>query len=478
MLTKQIEGSTEKCGCYWGQSAYGPLRLELLSSSGDEEAEARSQPPNPCFDFGVSTSFSNPEKSIVRRTFLLSHSRYPHVPPRKVTQLQYLAWSDFDVPNDPGGLLKFMNEVDTLRAEPEQIGSSSDAILLHCSAGIGRTGGYIIIDAILDSIRNELTNRRSKPTVDDFVDINMNTEDALITNQHEESSAGEPRQASRTHKSSGGTNCSGQSSIEFRDRSTSPASSVLGNVSDSSMSSSLLPSVLNANGDSRGCPMTASPPPMHTSKDNFDAEQAKLIGALNKLKHSSPGHTSSNSNSTTTLPSGSNFSWVNEGKSMTTTSSPLSVESSRPASPNKVKILPQTHAVFDFDYTLPRQLNTKLGPQLLSSLQDPVQSVLEDMREQRMSLCQSLRQYVFVHRAIIEGALSIVDEHEHRRQRRDRAMSIVDLESSCTGKRLATPTELPMVDPSGAIKLVKRPSYKRRDRSDTTVLSTFGAQTR
>ena len=32
------------------------------------------------------------------------------------------------------------------------------------------------------------------------------------------------------------------------------------------------------------------------------------------------------------------------------------------------------------------------------------------MREQRMSLCQTLRQYVFVHLAILEGSLDIVDE--------------------------------------------------------------------
>lgn len=478
MLTKQIEGSTEKCGCYWGQSAYGPLRLALLSSSGDEEAEARAQPSNPGFDFGVSNSFSNPEKTIVRRTFLLSHSHYPHVPPRKVTQLQYLAWSDFDVPSDPSGLLNLMHEVDTLRAEPEQSRLSSDTVLLHCSAGIGRTGGYIIIDAILDSIRNELINWRGKSMVDDAVDVNMNTEDAPISNQHAGSFGGEPRQTSPTHKSSGGRNCSsGQSSIEFRDRSTSPASSFPSNVSDSSMSSSLLPSVLNANGDSRGIPMTASPPAMHSYKDDSDVEQTKLIGALNKLKHSSPGHTSSNSNSTTTLLSGSNSSWVIEGKSTPATSSPLSMELSSPsASPNNVNTLAQTHAGFDFNCTLPRQLNSNSGPRSLSSFSDPVQFILEDMREQRMSLCQSLRQYVFVHRAIIEGALSIVDEH--RRQQRDRAMSTMDLELSCTGKRLATPTELPMVDPSGATKLVKRPSYKRKDRSDSTLSSTFGAQTR
>jgi hypothetical protein len=47
---------------------------------------------------------------------------------------------------------------------------------------------------------------------------------------------------------------------------------------------------------------------------------------------------------------------------------------------------------------------------LLSTLDEPIHRVIEDMREQRMSLCQSLRQYVFVHRAVIEGVLMFVDE--------------------------------------------------------------------
>jgi hypothetical protein len=37
-------------------------------------------------------------------------------------------------------------------------------------------------------------------------------------------------------------------------------------------------------------------------------------------------------------------------------------------------------------------------PSPISELDDPVQSVLEGMRVQRMSLCQSLRQYLFVYR--------------------------------------------------------------------------------
>ncbi|KIJ68847.1 hypothetical protein HYDPIDRAFT_37273 [Hydnomerulius pinastri MD-312] len=66
------------------------------------------------------------------------------------------------------------------------------------------------------------------------------------------------------------------------------------------------------------------------------------------------------------------------------------------------------HSVID--YKLPRELHTNVSPPLISSYIDPIWMVVEDMREQRMSLCQSLRQYVFVHAAVIEGALRIVDE--------------------------------------------------------------------
>jgi len=41
---------------------------------------------------------------------------------------------------------------------------------------------------------------------------------------------------------------------------------------------------------------------------------------------------------------------------------------------------------------------------------DPIRQVLEDMREQRMSLCQSLNQYVFCHRAICEGAIDLAEQ--------------------------------------------------------------------
>lgn len=104
-----------------------------------------------------------------------------------------------------------------------------------------------------------------------------------------------------------------------------------------------------------------------------------------------------------------------------------------------------------------------------------------------MSLCQSLRQYVFVHRAIIEGSLMIIDE-EKERNRQERLATAppkdavrlpasrvtADIsghlsESGTTttrGKRNASPTELIKENKSGERVLSKRPSTKRKHRSE------------
>jgi len=74
----------------------------------------------------------------------------------------------------------------------------------------------------------------------------------------------------------------------------------------------------------------------------------------------------------------------------------------------------ELHSTSAFDYAPPRDIQSPLQPIRLDTLNEPVREVLEDMRKQRMSLCQSLRQYVFVHRAIIEGALAIVEEEQVR----------------------------------------------------------------
>jgi tyrosine-protein phosphatase 2/3 len=179
MLTKQWEGGSIKCGRYWADGQYGPFRLRCLHREGSEEEE---DPGGGSF-FGVksdrrSLSVDDGHNHTIRRVFELSHTGCPDEKARTVTQLQYLGWPDMDVPASPKSLLKLMWDVNKL-AEASRDEKGAKPILLHCSAGVGRTGAFIMIDAVLDGIRNEVRARilrekarsSSTSTVSDIANI-------------------------------------------------------------------------------------------------------------------------------------------------------------------------------------------------------------------------------------------------------------------------------------------------------------------
>ncbi|XP_048678258.2 tyrosine-protein phosphatase non-receptor type 11 isoform X2 [Caretta caretta] len=70
---------------------------------------------------------------------------------RTVWQYHFRTWPDHGVPSDPGGVLDFLEEV---HHKQESI-TDSGPVVVHCSAGIGRTGTFIVIDILIDIIREK-----------------------------------------------------------------------------------------------------------------------------------------------------------------------------------------------------------------------------------------------------------------------------------------------------------------------------------
>ncbi|RXM99175.1 Tyrosine-protein phosphatase non-receptor type 3, partial [Acipenser ruthenus] len=64
---------------------------------------------------------------------------------RSVTHLQYVAWPDHGVPDDPADFLDFVNSVRQKRVENEPL-------FVHCSAGIGRTGVLVTMETSVELI--------------------------------------------------------------------------------------------------------------------------------------------------------------------------------------------------------------------------------------------------------------------------------------------------------------------------------------
>ena len=69
-------------------------------------------------------------------------------PPLSVTQYQFLGWTDHGVPEYATSLLTFVRHIQRLR--PVGV-----PLLVHCSAGVGRSGAFITLDSMLQMMDSE-----------------------------------------------------------------------------------------------------------------------------------------------------------------------------------------------------------------------------------------------------------------------------------------------------------------------------------
>ncbi|XP_026886198.2 receptor-type tyrosine-protein phosphatase kappa isoform X8 [Electrophorus electricus] len=98
-------------------------------------------------DFKVAFVEVEPLAEYVVRTFTLERRGFNEV--REVKQFHFTGWPDHGVPYHATGLLSFIRRVKM--SNPPSAGP----IVVHCSAGAGRTGCYIVIDIMLDMAERE-----------------------------------------------------------------------------------------------------------------------------------------------------------------------------------------------------------------------------------------------------------------------------------------------------------------------------------
>ncbi len=70
----------------------------------------------------------------------------------KVTQYHFTSWPDHGVPKFATSLISFIRRVQ--KGHNKDVGKS---LLVHCSAGVGRTGTFITLDVMLERIKGEKT---------------------------------------------------------------------------------------------------------------------------------------------------------------------------------------------------------------------------------------------------------------------------------------------------------------------------------
>lgn len=64
---------------------------------------------------------------------------------REVIQFHYTTWPDFGVPTSPTAFLEFLYKVRASGA----MDSNAGPPIVHCSAGVGRSGTFCLVDSCL-----------------------------------------------------------------------------------------------------------------------------------------------------------------------------------------------------------------------------------------------------------------------------------------------------------------------------------------
>ncbi|XP_023685868.1 tyrosine-protein phosphatase non-receptor type 11b [Paramormyrops kingsleyae] len=128
MTTKEMERGRNKCVRYWpdidSTKEFGKLSIRNTSEC--------------------------PAQDYILRELEITRLNTSEAP-RYIWHYQYLSWPDHGVPNEPGGVLSFLDQVNQTQNALTETGP----IVVHCSAGIGRTGTIIVIDILIDIINRQ-----------------------------------------------------------------------------------------------------------------------------------------------------------------------------------------------------------------------------------------------------------------------------------------------------------------------------------
>ncbi|CAH0546901.1 unnamed protein product [Brassicogethes aeneus] len=126
MLNKLIEKKQEKCFQYW-PSKIGSDHIMNLT------------------DVGLTVEYLEQQDHSYYLTRELRLTDTETGTSRNIIQFHYITWPDFGVPSSPTAFLEFLRRVRKAGVLESSVGPA----IVHCSAGIGRSGTFCIVDSCL-----------------------------------------------------------------------------------------------------------------------------------------------------------------------------------------------------------------------------------------------------------------------------------------------------------------------------------------
>lgn len=453
MVTREHESGRLQSHNYWSDVSFsGGLALKLVE---EVTLDAHGQPVSaddvgklddgggnlfPSMSGGPSEDGRRKPAMIKRMLQLTNRAASSQDAPRTILHLQFIDWPDYSVPDSCDSLLNYMDlaargqhEADTqLRQEGKASnGSSSPAgvgpLVVHCSAGVGRTGTYVVIDSVLDILRK---SRFAALRSGDVTELGVwedgsaacaSTARGRATTANSGSMWRQPPKHDGNSSTFGTTDYfGGLMSSGNEDNTRTPRRSLKRELSPSAMdidSSDSTDSTMERD--------VRSPPPLQrTRSDDIDEEvdsdvrslttaangrKDASVAALFAANHQEERSRRSSAGSGVETPSRAMGSMKITWDSNTSTPIkgvlPISGSKGQQAGAGAAA---EPSPFFSSLGTPAVALNaTSMSgpPQQVSDAVDLVRKAVETIREQRMSTVQTTRQYVFAYSAVLQGLL-------------------------------------------------------------------------
>ena len=128
MLCKEFEGGKEKCAKYWDNN----IKMENYTIMLKNE--------------------ENKDQYIIRDILLRNKNNKERI----IKQIHYTGWPDHGVPDIQNG--KVFDVFSEIIEKTDQY-KGDGPIVVHCSAGVGRTGTYIAMYALQKEIKKQINNK-------------------------------------------------------------------------------------------------------------------------------------------------------------------------------------------------------------------------------------------------------------------------------------------------------------------------------
>lgn len=206
MLTAESEGGHLKCHPYWCDTHIGDFMLTTVSEKKvslniDKYRHVSSANPSSISvqEIGrrranTTTSMNNSQPTpprpasseapfVVVRTLKLQYKANAFAGIREITHLHYSSWPDFGAPTQPSHLLALVELANVMQRAADPVDSSAvmsssrlespepapvipgvdepepstntKPMLVHCSAGCGRTGTFCTVDTVIDMLKRQ-----------------------------------------------------------------------------------------------------------------------------------------------------------------------------------------------------------------------------------------------------------------------------------------------------------------------------------